>query len=145
MNANEKIYVKSYGCESTEDDFEKGESTEASSTWTSSDSRFRNAPGGYATVEDALKAVCEAESFDWDRSAWISWGEESGEDFGRFDGGFMVDADNCQASASEIEAWKKGEKRLWSCLVTVELEVRAVREMTEDEAKALWADRTIGA
>ena len=43
MNANERIYVKSYDCQSTEDDFKNGEALVASSGWTSKDTSFENA------------------------------------------------------------------------------------------------------
>ena len=46
----------------------------------------------------------------------------------------MVDNDNSQASKGEIEAWQKGEKKLWNCHIHVYLEIRAVREFTEEDA-----------
>jgi len=136
MKSNERIYVKSYDCESTEDDYENGESLRPSSSWTSEDTRFKNAEDGYATVEDALKAVCENEFFDFVKENWIAFGKDYGDEFGRFDGDVMVDVENSQASKSEIEEWKRGEKKLWNCHVHVYLEIRTVREFTLEDAEA---------
>lgn len=134
MKTNERIYVKSYDCQSTEDDFENGESLTPSSGWTSRDTRFENAPEGYASVEDALKAVCKNEFFDFAKENWISFGKDYGDEYGRFDGDVMVDVENHQASKSEIEAWKRKEQKLWNCHIHVYLEIRTVREFTEEDA-----------
>jgi len=135
MNANERIYVKRYDCDSTEDDWENGESLTTDSSWDSGDTHFENAEDGYATVEDALKAVCGNECFDFVKENWIAFGKDLGEDFGRFDGDVMVDDNNAQASKSEIEAWKRKERKLWNCHLRVYLEVRAVREFTLEDAE----------
>ena len=129
MKDNERIYVKGYDCESVEDNYENGESLSPDSSWTSGDTGFKNDAEGYATVLDALEAVCRNENFDFVRENWTSRGTECGEEYGLFNGNVLVDDDNSQASPSEIEKWKKGEKRLWSCYLHVRLEVRTVREL----------------
>lgn len=136
MKTNERIYVKSYDCQSTEDDFENGESLTPDSSWTSRDTRFENAPDGYASVEEALRDVCKNEFFDFVKENWISFGKDCGDEYGRFDGDVMVDDANSQASKSEIEAWKRKEQRLWNCHIHVYLEIRAVREFAEEDALA---------
>ena len=136
MKSNERIYVKSYDCTSTEDDREHGESLDPSSSWTSRDTRFENAPDGYASVEDALKAVCKNEFFDFVKENWISFGKDYGDKYGRFDGDVMVNDANSQASKSEIEAWKKGEERLWNCHICVYLEIRTMREFAPEDIEA---------
>ena len=134
MNANERIYVKSYDCTSTLDDYENGESLTPSSGWTSRDTGFENEPDGYASVEEALRDVCKNEFFDFVKENWISFGKDFGDEYGRFDGDVMVNNDNSQASKGEIEAWQKGETKLWNCHIHVYLEIRAVREFTEEDA-----------
>lgn len=136
MKNNERIYVRSYDCWSTQDEFENGESLTPSSIWTSRDARFKNAPDGYASVEDALKAVCKNEFFDFVKENWISFGKDYGDEYGRFDGDVTVDGENCQASKSEIEAWKKGEEKLWNCHICVYLEIRTVREFALEDIGA---------
>ena len=136
MKSNERIYVKSYDCASTEDDWEHGESLNPSSSWTSEDTRFKNAENGYATAAEALEAVCENEFFDFVKENWIAFGKDYGDEFGRFDGDVLVNNDNAQASPSEIEKWKKGEQKLWNCHVHVYLEIRTVREFTLEDAEA---------
>lgn len=55
---------------------------------------------------------------------------------GRFDISVMVDSDNCEATRSEIEGWKAGRKRLWSCQLSVYLGVCAERDLTPEEVAA---------
>lgn len=55
---------------------------------------------------------------------------------GRFDISVMVDSDNCEATRSEIEEWKAGRKRLWSCQLSVYLGVYAERDLTPEEVAA---------
>lgn len=134
MNANEKIYVRCFDCSTTEDVWEQGEVGGTCSYWTNKDLGFANPPQGFGSVEDALKAVCKSNCFDYKKENWISFGKDYGEEYGRFDGDFLVDAENSEASESEKEEWKAGKKRLWACHACVQLEVRAVRQMTEAEA-----------
>lgn len=139
MKDGERIYVNFFECRSVEDDWNDGESLTVDSSWTSEDMSFSNPVGGFETVAAAIEAVCKANHFDYDREQWISFGAECGdkpEDFSRFDGDIMVDESNSQASRSEIEKWKAGKKRLWSCRVIVWLEVRTSRDLTEEESNA---------
>lgn len=136
MNSNERIYVRYFDAQTTEDDYDKGEVGSCCSSWDSDGMDFRNDPNGYGSVEDALKSVCEANCFKYRKECWNSYGADMGEDFGRFDGSFMVDEDNSEATEGEIEAWRRKERRLWACYLVVQLEVRAVRELTEDEAES---------
>lgn len=133
MKENEYICVGSYVAETYEDSWERGEQPKASAFWNSKDVPVT---GSFRSVEDALKAVCEANFLKWDKDAWQSFGRDCGEDFGRFDGCAMVDADNAEATASEVEDWKAGKKRLWALHLSVFLEVRTTRELTEEEALA---------
>ena len=55
MDANEKIYVKSYIAYTTEDVFLEGEVGETNFAWSSDDNPIR---GRFDTIEDALDAVC---------------------------------------------------------------------------------------
>lgn len=134
MKPDEKIYVKDFWCESVEDSYENGETGKSGSAWGDRDVRFENPTEGYATVAEALAAVCKSNCFRFNVNLWTSFFEETGEDdFGRFDSDVLVDADNSEVSRSEIEKWRKGEIPLWNCHIIVHLEVRTIREMTKDD------------
>lgn len=133
MNANERIYVKSYLAYTTEDVFDRGEVGATHCAWTSRDNPVS---GRFATIEDALKAVCEANCFDYVPSNCLNFGRDMPEEAGRFDISVMVDDENAEATSSEIEAWKAGRKRLWACQVSVYLGVCAERALTLEEIAA---------
>ena len=133
MNPNEQIYVKSYTAYTTEDVFDRGEIGLTCCAWSSRDNPVS---GRFATIEDALKAVCEANCFDYVPANCLNFGKDMPEEAGRFDISVMVDADNCEATKSEIEAWKQGRKRLWACQVSVYLGVCAERDLTPEEVAA---------
>lgn len=134
MNANEKIYVAGFWCDTTEDRWKTGEDPDGSgSSWGHRDVGF-DTGRGFDTVGQALAAVCESNCFKYIPENWIDFGADFNEERGRFDGDVLVDAENSEASPSEIEEWKKGEKRLWNCHVVARLEVRSVRPFgPEDE------------
>ena len=124
IKPNEAIVVAHYSAESEEDIFDKGLTGRVGSWWCNSDCP---ADGRYYSVESALKAVCEANCFDYKKSDWENDPCDEGE-VGRFDADFLVDVENRQVSPDEtekIEAWKRGEVRLWNCHVAVYLEVSA--------------------
>lgn len=128
MDANERIYVKHYAAYTTEDVFDQGEVGKTCCAWTSSNNPV---DGRFDTIEDALKAVCKANCFDWIPANWLNWAYDFPDEAGRFDLSVMVDADNAEeATPSEIEAWKAGRKRLWACQVTVHLGVCEVSDRT---------------
>ena len=133
MNANERIYVKSYIAYTTEDIFDKGQVGETNIAWSSEDNPIK---GRFGTIEDALKAVCKANCFDWIPANWLNWAYDFPDEAGRFDLSVMVDADNAEATPSEIEAWKAGRKQLWACQVSVYLGVCAERDLTLAEVAA---------
>ena len=138
IKSNEKIYVKSYAAYTTEDVFDRGEFGFTYCAWTSSDNPVI---GRFDTIEDALKAVCEANCFDYVPANCHNVGRDIPEEAGRFDISVMVDADNCEATEYDIEEWKAGRKRLWSCQVSVYLGVCAERDLTPEEVAA-YASRT---
>ena len=133
MNPNEQIYVKSYTAYTTEDIFDQGEVGATLCAWSSRDNPV---DGRFDTIEDALKAVCEANCFDYVPANCLNFGKDMPEEAGRFDISVMVDADNCEATKSEIEEWKAGRKRLWACQVSVYLGVCAERDLTPEEIAA---------
>lgn len=133
MNANEYICVDAYEAVTHEDSFETGEKQDVSSSWSNRDNQVC---GRFQNVMSALRAVCAKNFFQFRASSWISWMREFGEDPNRFDFSTLVDQHNCEATPSEIEAWKAGRKRLWSCTLTVWLSVRTERDLTPDEVLA---------
>lgn len=133
MNPNEQIYVKSYTAYTTEDIFDKGEVGATLCAWSSRDNPVDRR---FDTLEDALKAVCEANCFDYVPDNCLNFGKDMQEEAGRFDISVMVDADNCEATRSEIKEWKAGRKRLWACQVSVYLGVCAERDLTPEEIAA---------
>ena len=139
IESNEKIYVKSYAAYTTEDVFDRGEVGLTRCSWSSSDNPVI---GRFDTIEDALKAVCEANFFDYVPANCHNVGRDIPEDAGRFDiSVMMVDADNCEATEHDIEEWKAGRKRLWACQISVYLGVCAERDLTPEEV-AVYASRT---
>lgn len=134
MEANERIYIRNYAAHTVEDVFDKGEIGDPGCSWTSRDLPVE---GRFATIADALSAVLDANSFTDRPDAWLNWAKDYGEDeAGRFTFSTLVDADNCEATPSDIERWKNGEKRLWSCYIDVYLAVVAERELTGEELAA---------
>lgn len=133
MNANEKIYVKCYTAYTTEDVFLEGEVGKTNFAWSSDDNPIR---GRFDTIEDAIKAVCDANYFDYVPSNFQNVGKDWPEEAGRFDISFMVDVNNSEATKYDIEEWKAGRKRLWSCQISVYLGVRAERDLTPEEVAA---------
>ena len=133
MNTNEQIYVKFYTAYTTEDVFDRGEVGATHCAWTS---RENPVSGRFDTIEDALKAVCEANCFDYVPANCMNFGKDVPEEAGRFDISVMVDADNCEATRPEIEEWKHGRKRMWGCQVSVYLGVCAERDLTPEEVAA---------
>ena len=130
MNPNEKIYVKSYVAYTTEDIFGCGEVGNTNFAWSSEDNPIR---GRFDTIEDAIKAVCDANYFDYFPSNFQNVGKDMPEEAGRFDISFMVDVNNCEATEYDIEEWKAGRKRLWSCVISVHLGVCTQRDLTPEE------------
>lgn len=133
MNPNEKIYVKSYVAYTTEDVFASGEVGLTRCAWTSIDNPVK---GRFNTIEDALKAVCDKNFFDYIPANCHNVGRDMPEEIGRFDISVMVDVNNCEATTYDIEEWKAGRKRLWSCQISVYLGVCAERDLTPEEVAA---------
>ena len=133
MNANEKIYVKSYIAYTTEDVFCEGEVGKTNFAWSSNDNPIR---GRFDTIEDAIKAVCDANYFDYVPSNFQNVGKDVPEEAGRFDISFVVDVNNREATKYDIEEWKAGRKRLWSCQISVYLGVCSERDLTPEEVAA---------
>lgn len=71
MDANERIYVKHYAAYTTEDVFDQGEVGKTCCAWTSSDNPV---DGRFDTIEDALKAVCEANCYDYVPANCLNFG-----------------------------------------------------------------------
>ena len=110
-----KFIVTSYTAQSEENSYRDGIiSDHPSSFW---DNRDCPAKGRFDTVADALRAVCKANCFDYDPDAWFV--DEDGDNEPYFIGDVLVDANNAEASPAEVEAWKKGECRLWNCRLEV--------------------------
>ena len=133
MNANEKIYVKCYTAYTTEDVFLEGEVGKSNFAWSSEDNPIR---GRFDTIEDAIKAVCDANCFDYIPANCQNVGKDLPEETGRFDISVMVDVNNCEATKYDIEEWKAGRKRLYSCQLSVYLGVCAERDLTPEEVAA---------
>ena len=133
MNANEKIYVAGFWCETTEDNYETGEDPgKHGASWGNWGINF-DTGRPFDTVGQALAAVCESNCFKYVPKSWIDFGKEYGDEYGRFDGDVLVDDENTEATPDEIEEWKKGEKRLWNCHIVVRLEIRSIRPFGPDD------------
>lgn len=140
LGDGEKIYIRSWYAQSSEDSYEKGE-IGGGASWSARETCFGKW-GPYDSPADAVKAVCEANCFAFGPGSWISVYEETGDeaDLGRFDGDVMVDAENSEADDSDLAAWREGKTRLWNCHLTVRLEVRRVRPL--DPSLCRWPGET---
>ena len=127
MKPNERIFVEHYFATTHEDDRERGEIGGICSMWTARDLPVE---GGFASVSDALRAICAANCFDFSPDRWHRFDDEPG----RFDFCVSVDADNCEACAADFDAWRRGERKLYNCDISAYLAVRSVRQLTEEEA-----------
>jgi len=108
-----KFFVESWYAESVETSWENGEDTKVVSAWDGKDVPVN---GNFDSVEEAVEAVCKANYFDFNDEYWVAFVDES-----TLHGDVLVDEENSQAESSDIEAWKKGEKRLWNCHLTVKV------------------------
>lgn len=121
------ILVLGKGYVDTEvDDYERGCTGEFGASWDF------DARGIYGSLDELREAVRKASYLDMDDGA-----------FSFYDGALRfsvtVNVDNCLASESEIEAWKKGDEKLWVADGYVPLCVcpGEPHEMTDDEAESL--------
>lgn len=130
MRAEEKVYVEYYEATCHEDIFDKGEQEEITSYWTHSDIPVK---GGFASIELALRAICNENYLAFDKRDWINFAKEFGDEIGRFDGDILVDKDNLAATEDQIAKWKRGELKLYNCHFVAQLAVRAVRQLTAEE------------
>ena len=131
-DSGEKYFVDSQSVDTVLDDYEQGELDDYGTSW-----GYREIPvkGNFDTIYDALEAVCDANGYDWNPKNWISWGNDFGEDYGRFDGDILVDSINLEADKNDIESWKRGETKLWNAHFVVYIRARTVRDLTPEEIK----------
>ena len=88
------------------------------------------------SYDDKEVIIERANCFDYDPANCLNFGKDMPEEAGRFDISVMVNADNCEATRSEIEEWKQARRRLWICQISVYLGVCAERELTPEEVAA---------
>ena len=114
---NSKAYVDVY-----EDDYEQGEGAHVN-TWEA------DVRGTYRSIQDLVNAISQYGFSD------------NVSDYGYIDGRIftdaMVDVDNDEPSAAQIEAWKRGEEQLYAARFDVTVNVGDVHPMTEEEAESL--------
>ena len=120
-----KFFIESWSAESTEDNWEHGESLHVDSSWDGKDIPVN---GNFDTVEQAIEAVCKANYFTFDPEDWVAFKDES-----ILHGDVLVDENNEEARDPDIAAWKKGEKRLWNCHLTVKVMKRTAPQPCSDE------------
>lgn len=125
------IVVKHYDVETYEDVLEEGESTSMGTCWNGRDIPIDEA---FTTAREALNAVAEANGWNPDKVYWMDRHAEGVGESGTYDGDILVDVDNAEANAGDVEAWKRGERRLWNARIYVELSWREERSLTEAEA-----------
>lgn len=109
LKPNEKIYINCVLCHTAEDSYADGESLNQSRPWTHRDLQMDRTVG-YATVGEALAAVCMFNFLHYRKENWTNFGVERGEpgEYSRFETGTLVRDDGAEASPSEIEDWKRG-------------------------------------
>lgn len=80
----------------------------------------------YATIALALRRLCNILLFDYVKKDW-HFGMKDKE----FHAEFYVDENNNQITEDEYAMWKRGEKRIWVCDVSVKILVTEQRELTQ--------------
>jgi len=106
--------------ETTEDSFTEGEIGRNHIVWDQSNL------GIFKDVQSLIKKVTQYVSAPTNPRLWGIWDE------GRIGCGFMVDDQNSEATDREIAEWKKGQTRLWSAELTVNISFSRI--WTPDEA-----------
>jgi hypothetical protein len=86
----------------------------------------------YPTIAMALRNVCNVLNFDYSRKDW-----HFGKGDRLFHAEFYVDEDNRQIDEEEYIMWKRGEKRIWVCKVSVSMMVTETRKMNHTEIAKL--------
>lgn len=139
LKDNEYFYIKSYTCETIEDDYEKGEVGEFCSCWDGKN--FPSRDMKFKTVDEALKQVLREQYYNEIRE-WLNFFDESEyeHDRGRFDCDVIVDENNSEAYDGEIAAWKKGELKLYNCHIIVRIGIRSERELSDEDYKEIKLD-----
>lgn len=84
----------------------------------------------YATIALALRRLCNILSFDYVKKDW-HFGMKDKE----FHAEFYVDENNNQITEDEYAMWRRGEKRIWVCDVSVKILVTEQRELTQFDLK----------
>ena len=130
--------MKSYYCESIEDDYEKGLVGGICSYWNGNDRKSRDMK--FKSIEEALKQVLEENYFEWTGvESWLDrfnvFGGEN--ERGCFEYSTLVNEDNSEPTDSQREAWKKGKRKMWACGVFVSLGIRSERDFTDEEHNEL--------
>ena len=80
----------------------------------------------FSTISVALKFVCDILCFSYDRKDWHFGMKDK-----CFHAMFYVDENNNQISEDEYEMWKRGEKRIWVCEVSIKVMVTEKRELSQ--------------
>ena len=131
MKDCEEIFIKGASCLCELDTPEHGiDNSEKPRSWDCGSFHFEDL--GFRTVRDALDKVmdtlCYERTGDW--VSWVGDGEAV-----RFETTTRVDENGNEATEEEVEMWRRYEKRLWRCTVSVRLGVRTVRDLTKEEVK----------
>lgn len=132
LKENEYFYVKSYYCETVEDDYEKGEVGENCSYWDGKD--FPSRDMKFKSIKDALEQILREQCYD-ESNKWLDFFADSGDesDRGYFDCDVTVNENNSEAYDGEIAAWKKGELKLYNCHIVAHIGIRSERELSDEE------------
>jgi len=79
-----------------------------------------SAKNPHEAIAKYFKKVLFVNNFNFDDAA-VLHEEQDGEETNTFNYSYIVDADNCQATESELEQWRNGEKVLYSNNVTLRI------------------------
>lgn len=132
LKENEYFYVKSYSCESTEDDYERGEIGGTCAFWDGKG--FSSRDMKFKSVKEALEQILREQCYD-ESNKWLDVFKETEEETerGRFDCDIIVDENNSEAYEGEIEAWKNGKLKLYNCHITAYIGVSSERELSDED------------
>jgi len=124
-NEDNVRYIVDYiSCRNTEDDYKDGEILNTTEVMDVDVPNMR-----YGKIEYALRYVCEKLiGFSWKKDEWFYFED------GRFYSDFLVNDKQTEPSSSEIEEWKRGERKLWNFHVDVSLSKVIEAKLDENDA-----------
>lgn len=130
-----KYYIKAFEADSYEDSYLEGEKSGPDSSWCLTDLHLNTRPA-FDSPDEVLKYILNKNCFDeknmkyWSRDDINAAASDS--HLAEFWNSILVDENNYEASESEINDWKEGRRKLWSCQLHVTIGKVDIKELNFD-------------